>query len=319
VLRRLRIVLPLIALAAAVFVEASLGAWAGSDPPANYEPGGLPASCATHPTGTECINAGVYYLDRARAQLGQPAYKLPAAFPSLTGAEQAFILTNLDRILYGLPPITGLTAALDSDASASGVLVGQDPAPSDPDQLEGWTANWAGGYYNVGLAYEGWMFDDGLGSPNILCTNNNTTGCWGHRHDVLYEFASGDVLAMGAAVGKGPSDVEGYAMLLAGGFPGYAPSYSYTWTQAVADGAGTNAYNPGVPQQPPPDCVVPKLKKKPLAAARRLLVGAHCGVGKIVKRTSAAKKGTVLAQGYRGGSRLPNGTKVNLLVSRGRG
>jgi hypothetical protein len=321
-----RCLLALCAFAAGACVAApsAWGAWAGSDPSANFPPGTLPTACAAAPTGTACINAGIYFLDEARASLGQLAYKLPADFPSLTPAQQTFILTNLDRVLYGLPPITGLTAALNGDAGVA-VAGNDDPAPSDTNELNGWTGNWAGGYLNVVLAYEGWMFDDGLGSPNVTCTPQNADPCWGHRHDVLWEFAGGDVLAMGAASGSGLSGLASYAMVLVGGYPadggdpGYQPSYTYTWAQAVADGAGTNAYDPGVPQQPAPDCVVPSLRKKPLAAAKRLLAGAHCRVGKIVKRTSKAKRGTVLAQGYRAGARLPSGSKVDLLVSRGRG
>jgi hypothetical protein len=314
----------LVVIVAGVVAPTAAGDWAGSDPTSNFAPGALPVACSSAPTGTACINAGIYYLDEARASLGQPAYKLPADFVSLTAEEQTFILTNLDRVLYGLPPMTGLTSALSDDASTTGVLAGGDPEPSDASELHGWTANWAGGYDNVPLAYEGWMFDDGLNSPNLTCTVGNPGDCWGHRHDVLWEFASDDILAMGAAAGKGAGGIPNYAELLVGGYPsgdgdpGYQPTYSYTWTQAVADGAGTHTYDPGSPTLPPPDCVVPSLKKKTLAAAKRLLAGAHCGVGKIVLRTSPSKKGTVLQQGYKAGTDLPNGTKVNLLVSRGK-
>lgn len=322
--RRLRASLFLVGVAACVAVPSAFGAWAGSDPTSNHPPGTLPTACESAPTGTACVNAGIYYLDQARAALDQPAYKLPADFPSLTPAEQTFILTDLDRVLYGLPPVPGLTAALNTDAATSGVAANGDPAPSDVNELNGWTGNWAGGYDNVVLAYQGWMYDDGPGSPNLACTSQNPVDCWGHRHDILWKFASGDVLAMGAASGEGPTGSTSYAMVLVGGYPagggdpGYQPSYTYTWSRAVADGAGTHTYDPGVPQAPAPSCVVPSLKKKTLAAAKHLLVGAHCRVGKIVKRTSKTKKGTVLAQGYGAGTQLPNGAKVNLLVSRGK-
>ena len=317
--------LVLVVLAACICAPSAAASWAGSDPAANYEPGAMPGACTTAPTGATCVNAAVYYLDKARAALNQPAYKLPADFPSLTPAEQVLILTNLDRILYGLPPLAGLTAPLNADAAA-GVAANDDPSPSAGlSELNGWTGNWAGGYDNVVLAYEGWTYDDGVGSPNDSCSSQDTTNCWGHRHDILWEFADGDVLAMGAASGTGPGGSTSYAQLLVGGYPagggdpGYQASYTYTWSQAVADGAGTNAYNPGSVQGPPPGCVVPNLKKKTLAAAKRLLLGAHCRAGKIVLRTSKAKKGTVISQGYHAGSQLPNGAKVNLLVSRGRG
>lgn len=221
-------------------------AWASSDPPANYVPGPMPAACGTAPTGATCIDAAVYYLDQARASLGQPPYALPTDFASLSVPEQTLILTNLDRVLYGLAPITGLTADLNSDAYTSGVQAGGDPMPSNTSGLNTWTSNWAGGHVNMPLAYEAWMYDDGPGSGNLDCKSAGDPGCWGHRHDILVQTIAGDSLAMGAATGQGPSSVPnpGYAMLIVGGCgtcnPAYTPTYTYTWSQAVADGAGKN-------------------------------------------------------------------------------
>lgn len=231
---------------ALVVAGSAAAGWAGSDPPHNTPIGMVPAACATAPAQKTCINAGVYYLDKARANVGQSAYKLPADFPSLQPAQQLFILTNLDRIEYKLPPIKGLTAALNTDALVRGVKAGMDPSPSVTANLKGWNANWAAGMYNAPMAYEAWMWDDGLGSGNIDCTSSNKSGCWGHRHNVLWKFGSGAVLAMGGAAGKGPTG-RGFAMILVGGNSAYAPKYSYTWAQAVADGAGTHVYNPGKP------------------------------------------------------------------------
>lgn len=233
------------ALALVLAVSASAG-WA-SDPPSNTPLGKLPASCSSAPGGKACINAGVYYLDKARAKVDLPAYKLPASFTSLTPAEQMFVLANLDRIQYGLPPITGLTAGLSHDALVSGVKGSADPVPSSTANLEAWTSNWAGGYRNAPMAYEAWMWDDGLGSDNFDCTAAHPAGCWDHRHDVLSKLGSSAVLAMGAAAGSEPKYVRGYAMLLVGGTSQYAATYSYTWTQAVAAGAGTHTYAPGTP------------------------------------------------------------------------
>src|SRR4051812_30204862 len=70
-------------LALAVAASAVAG-WAGRDPAHNYPLGKLPPACTKAPTGRRCIDAGVYYLDRARAKVGLAAYKLPANFPSLT-------------------------------------------------------------------------------------------------------------------------------------------------------------------------------------------------------------------------------------------
>jgi len=209
----------------------------GANPSSNFPLGPLPDACYTDPTGATCVNAGVTYLDKARARLGQPAYVLPRGFDSLSPAEQAFVLTNLDRTLYGLSPIPGLTSALDRDA-AGGVASDNDPTPSDTTWI-GYTANWAGGYENMVLAYEGWMYDDGPGSGNLDCTSGNTSGCWGHRHDILWRFSGSGALAMGAAAGNDSGGQPSYAMLIEKKAPGVQPGYTYTWAQAVAAGAAS--------------------------------------------------------------------------------
>ena len=180
------------------------------------------------------MRAAVGYLNRARARLGQRKYVLPRGFVSLSPPEQALVLTNLDRLHYGLSPIPGLTGRLDR-AAAAGTRAQADPHPAG-----GWdafTSNWAGGYPNIVLAYEGWMYDDGPGSGNLDCTRANHSGCWGHRHDILWRFAPGGTLAMGAAAGRGSGGGASYAMLLEQEPAGVHPAYIYRWSEAVQAGA----------------------------------------------------------------------------------
>ena len=219
---------------------------AGSDPPANFAPRPLPSACRTAPTSATCVNAGVYYLDRGRARLNQPAYKLPANFPALAPDQQALILTNLDRILYRLPPIPGVAAGLDSD-SYVGMRDLADPSPSVPI-LFNYTSNWGGGQPNFTIAYETWMYDDGRGSPNADCTATSLDLCWGHRHTVLQRFVGYGPMAMGAAAGRDRYGTRAFAMLLGIGIPSYRPNYTYTWKQAMADGAGSNVYTVKAPK-----------------------------------------------------------------------
>jgi uncharacterized delta-60 repeat protein len=66
-------------------------------------------------------------------------------------------------------------------------------------------------------------------------------------------------------------------------------------------------------------CVVPNVRRKTLAAARSQIRRAHCTVGKARPRHSTrVKKGRVISQTPRPGAKLPNGTRVNLVVSLGR-
>ena len=112
----------------------------------------------------ECIDAGVSYLDKARKPVGLPPYALPADFPSLSPTREVFILVNLDRIQYGLPPFPGMTAALNHDALVTGVWRADDPHPSNTAGLNTWWPGWAGAFYNAPMAYEAWVWNDGLGS-----------------------------------------------------------------------------------------------------------------------------------------------------------
>jgi plastocyanin len=65
-------------------------------------------------------------------------------------------------------------------------------------------------------------------------------------------------------------------------------------------------------------CVVPRVVGRQLARARRMIVRARCRTGRISRRFSHARRGRVIAQRPRAGVRRPVGTRVNLVVSRGR-
>jgi Glycosyl hydrolase family 26/PASTA domain len=69
---------------------------------------------------------------------------------------------------------------------------------------------------------------------------------------------------------------------------------------------------------PPVQCVVPNVKNKPLAAAKRAILARHCRVGKIRRAYSKVKKGRVISEKPKPRVVLPNRGKVNLVVSRGR-
>jgi hypothetical protein len=182
------------------------------------------------------VTQAIAFLDQARAKLGQPPYELPQDFASLNSARQALVLIDLDRVMYGLRPITGLATDLDQ-AAATAVRAGTDPLAAETDYLT-LTSDWAGGYLNVAFAYEGWMYDDGPGSNNLDCTLLNRAGCWDHRNNILWQFGGSGPLAMGAAAGIGPGGTPGYAVVLVQGAPDYTPVYTYTWSEAVAQGAG---------------------------------------------------------------------------------
>jgi hypothetical protein len=65
-------------------------------------------------------------------------------------------------------------------------------------------------------------------------------------------------------------------------------------------------------------CVVPDVRGKRLLAAKRTILGANCLVGTVRKISSRKTRGTVIAQTPRPRTTHPEGTKVNLTVSKGK-
>jgi hypothetical protein len=65
-------------------------------------------------------------------------------------------------------------------------------------------------------------------------------------------------------------------------------------------------------------CVVPRVTGKSLARARKSMRRAHCAVGRVRRVRSRRPRGRVISQSLKPGARKDVGTKVNLVVSRGR-
>ena len=74
-----------------------------------------------------------------------------------------------------------------------------------------------------------------------------------------------------------------------------------------------------LPRPPRVRCIVPKVKRKTLTAARTAVWRAHCQIGRITRAYSArVKTNRVISQEPAPGTIRPNGTKVQLLISRGK-
>jgi hypothetical protein len=232
-----------VAVASGVTAASALLAASASgapDPSANIALGPLPASCSLAPTGGICEAASVARLNAGRARLGLGPYLLPKDFDRLLPVRQWLILANLDRIAYSLPPISGVSVALNLIAR-QGAEARRDPDPrpaleklSGQAQI-GFASNWAGGAPNAPVAYFSWMYDDGYGSGNIDCTSATSPGCWGHRHTIL-AFGAGVTLTLGGAAV--PAE-RSFALTVVETSTAAWP-YSYTWAAAKADGAASH-------------------------------------------------------------------------------
>jgi|GEM_PF-1978226 len=226
-------------------------AWAFSpNPSENITLRALPAECSATPLAAGCENAVIQELDRARAAMGLGPYLLPAGFTALSADRQLLVLTDLDRVAYGLAPVPGLNAELSSSA-AEGASGDYDPLPagelSPGGAVQGFASNWAGGFANVLEAYFEWMYDDGYPSANRDCASAGAPGCWGHRENVLTSLSkeSGGSLSLGAAAGTDGEGQAGYTLLIA--LTPQASDYYYSWAEAQAAGAGREEVQPSLP------------------------------------------------------------------------
>lgn len=199
-------------------------------------------TCQPTDNSLNCITQEIEAIDNAQVEEGlQPISINIAAFTELSSAEQMFVLTDLERVIRGLPPVQAMTTQLDSVATKGAVQM-TDPA------LNGWTltggrsaiawdSNWAGGLNTVGSDYF-WLYSDGEGY-NIDCTPTDQSGCFQHEENVLAPISGTcngqrtlPQMVMGAGTATtaeyGPSEAE-IIVQECGGLPSDAV---FTWSQA---------------------------------------------------------------------------------------
>jgi hypothetical protein len=190
----------------------------------------------------ECTRLALLAIKHARAAEGlkHPALVLPRNYHSLTVAEQTFVLTDLERVGRGLRPFAGLTRTFNM-ASRTAALARVDPTPviSLLRQLgvSQYGSNWAGDFGPLASMYD-WMYNDGYGSNgiNLACLTPQSSGCWGHRDNILGKYENMPTLLAGAGTGR-PAGLS-IAEVMTGG-RGKAPRFTYSWREAKRHGAGS--------------------------------------------------------------------------------
>jgi hypothetical protein len=220
----------LTSLALVIGAPRPAGAEAGPPPTpsANYQmSGGYNGPCANPAAVTATCPAGLSSIDVARANEGVVPMSLPTNFATLTDPEQVFVLTNLERVDRGLPPISGLSSALDADGQA-GVAGNADPPLPAGATASG---NW-GESPNLFSTVEMWMYQDGWeGSAtfNAACTSPSAPGCWGHRDNILGTYASPSL--MGAAAAPVPAGTSVAEVIVASDT---TDTPYFTWADVMA-------------------------------------------------------------------------------------
>jgi hypothetical protein len=191
------------ALAATPAMAQGVSAQSLGNPAANFpRTAAMDQACAAG-NSAGCQAAVVAGIDAARSQEGVGSLQLPADYDSLTLPQQLLVLASLERTDRGLPGINGLSPDLDGLAQ-SGAVAEADPA--GPDNAT-WGSNWAAGEPSALMADFDWMYNDGEGSPNLDCTAANTSGCWGHRENILADYGANPGLGVGVAQVRGTTSL----------------------------------------------------------------------------------------------------------------
>ena len=194
---------------------------------------------APDPGAAQCVAAEVAATDNARAAEGLPPLRLPSNYSSLTTAEQLFVLTDIERVSRGEQPVAGLSA-LVSQFAQQGAATGSDPhfPFSAIASSDWWGSNEVSGALSALDANYTWMYQDGYGGDNVDCTSPGASGCWGHRDNELTSNYGG-TLVMGAGEAPESTGLETLSeLLVVVANPADVPPLYYTWSDAVAAGAG---------------------------------------------------------------------------------
>jgi hypothetical protein len=163
----------------------------------NTSPSGLYAcNMASTTISSSCLAGALRDFNGARAKEGLKALVLPSNFTSMSVPNQVFTLTNIERRDRGVSTFLALSSNLTSF-----VLTAANQAldPLFPSWTREGGSNWASPKNSL-WAFFLWMYDDGIGSGNLECTSSNTSGCWGHRKNILAGYGAPRI--MGVAVGS---------------------------------------------------------------------------------------------------------------------
>lgn len=207
----------------------------------------FPVICAADGKASAiCRASELAAIQHARALEHVRPLVLPRNFWSLSGAEQVFVLTDVERYDRGVRTLVGLATTLDPVALA-GAAHDRDPVLSgwvlaDGTQVYSWGSVWAADTDALTADYA-WMYNDGWGgsvasTPNRDCSSPTAAGCWGHRRVLLDPHANMPLLIAGAArtAASYPWGFNSDAEILVGALP-HPQRYAYSWGMAYGAGA----------------------------------------------------------------------------------
>jgi hypothetical protein len=204
-----------------------------------------------------CTDLMLRAIDAAQVAEHARRIVLPRNYYHLSVPEQLFVLTNLERVTRGIPPLVGLVPYLDA-AALAGARIGADPVLSPvtynssfgdwqsgpvviADHYQGGTSIWSGDNSTPASAMFGWMYNDGWGgsrkaTSNFACTSPQASGCWGHRDNILGAYFGPGCRTCVAGAGYASSSAPGhwttsFAMIFLQ--PANSLAMSFTWNADV--------------------------------------------------------------------------------------
>jgi hypothetical protein len=172
-----------------------------ADPPSSITPSQtFEVAChGVEPHGSDaaCDKAALADFDKARRAEGMAPMVLPRGFDKLSVPAELMTLVNIERVDRGLIPVVGMASSLDA-LTQTAANTDQDPA-WQMGVFSGYGGSWSGGADSPLVADFTWMYDDGLGGSNLDCMPGDTSGCWGHRHEIIGQPFTAPMV-MGASV-----------------------------------------------------------------------------------------------------------------------
>ena len=262
--------------------------------------------------------------DQANALVLQPDGKLVTAGSGYNGSDFDFALVRY---------LDSSTLTVAKSGSGSGSVTS---SPNGVDCGATCSASFAAGPVTLtatpspGSSFLGWSGDcSGTGSCT-LSLNADQTATARFESDKRLTLAkagtgTGSVGSSPAGIscGSGCASSFAYGTTVTLTASPAAGSAFAGWSGGGCSGAGSCTLTMSADQTTTASfnalCVVPKLKGKTLRAAKLAIKRAHCSVGKVTRAFSAkVKKGRVLSQKPKPGTKLAAGAKVRFTLSKGK-
>ncbi len=223
----------------------------------------------------------------------------------------------IGAITYSRPPQSADFVTATGAQTATMLMHYSDPLPASGTVVYDWSFSQASSSSSLATLEQ--IERDRFGSPSVTIRNpRNGTLITSNKDQVRVQGSVSD------SVGVSALNVNGQGVIVrAGGVFGawvtLRPGVN-TITATATNVAGNTGTTSVTTVYHLPPCKVPRLHGKTLRKARQMLTQAGCKVGKFKRvHSRTVRKGHIVSSNPHAGSKRRRGTKVGLVLSRGRG